>query len=61
MRCFMKKLIPRFFIYRQRVKQLTERGWYVNLAGGVTDRHCMRIISKKDLIQMTEEEFARIK
>ena len=57
----MKKLIPRFFIYHQRVKQLTERGWYKNLAGGVTDRRCMRIISKKELIHMPEEEFRSIK
>lgn len=57
----MKKIIPRFFIYYQRVKQLTERGWYKNLAGGVTDRHCMRIISKKELIHMSEEEFQSIK
>ena len=57
----MKKLLSRFFIYQQRVKQLAERGWYKNLAGGVTDRRCMRIISKQDLIQMTEEEFQSIK
>ena len=52
--------LRRFLIYRKRVKQLSNKGWYLNMAGGMTDSHCMRIISRKDLAQMSEQEFAKI-
>lgn len=57
----LERFVPRFFVYLRRVKRLTERGWYVNMAGGVTDRRCMRIISKRELACMSEEEFMAIK
>lgn len=50
----------RFFRYCKRVKQLKDKGWYLNMAGGMTDSHCMRIIDKKDLEHMSEQEFAKI-
>ena len=52
--------LRRFFIYRERVKQLSNKGWYLNMAGGMTDSHCMRIIDKKDLRHMSEREFTKI-
>ena len=51
----------KFFIYIKRVKYLSSKGWYLNMAGGMTDSHCMRIISKKNLVQMSEDEFISIK
>ena len=47
--------------YFKRVKQLLELGWYRNMSGGFTEGHCMGFISKKELFNMTEEEFTRIR
>ena len=47
--------------YFNRVKQLLRLGWYRNISGGFTEGHCMSFISRKELFNMVEEEFARIK
>lgn len=47
--------------YFNRVKQLLRLGWYRNISGGFTEGHCMSFISRKELFNMAEEEFARIK
>lgn len=49
-----------FFVYLKRVKRLRDNGWYLNMASGMTDSHCMRIIGKKDLAHMSEQEFRAI-
>ena len=51
----------KYIRYFKRVKQLLELGWYRNMSGGFTEGHCMGFISKKELFDMTEEEFTRIK
>ena len=53
-------VLIRFLRYCKRAKQLINNGWYLNMAGGMTDNHCMRIIDKKDLAYMSEQEFATI-
>lgn len=47
--------------YFKRVKQLLEHGWYKNMSGGFTEGHCMVFLSRKELFNMTDEEFERIK
>lgn len=52
--------ISRYFQYRKRVNLLIDRGWYRNLAGGFTEKHCMSFINKKDLYNIPEDEFRKI-
>ena len=54
--------IRKYFIFIKRIKELTSNGyWYINMAGGLTDSHCMRIISRKELFNMTNEEYKEFK
>ena len=53
----MKKLIR----YFKRVGHLLELGWYRNMSGGFTEGHCMGFLSRKELFNMTDEEFEMIK
>ena len=46
--------------YVNRVNTLESRGWYRNLAGGMTDSHCMGVLTLKDIYTMSEKEFSRI-
>lgn len=55
--CQIFKKIKR---YVERKKALENRGWYRNLAGGMTDSHCMGVLTLKDIFKMSEERFSRI-
>lgn len=46
--------------YVNRINTLKSRGWYQNLAGGMTDSHCMGVLTLKDIYTMSEERFSRI-
>ena len=47
--------------YHQRRKGLLARGWYRNLAGGITDPHCMASLSKKELWELAREDIVKEK
>ena len=51
----------KYIRYFKRVKQLLELGWYRNMSGGFTERHCMGFLSRQELFDMTDEEFETIK
>ena len=52
----MKKIIR----YFNRVMQLIEYGWYINMSGGFTESHCIGFLTNKDIFNMTNEEFERV-
>lgn len=55
------KNLKDLLIYSKRVMFLKSKGWYRNITGGMTDSHCMRVISKERLVKMSEDEFLVIK
>lgn len=49
------------FRYFKRIWQLKECGWCKNIYGGFTQGHCMGCLTKKQIFDMTDEEFEIIK
>lgn len=48
------------FKYLSRIKQLERRGWYRNMRLGFTHPHGMMVFSKKDIFNISDEEWEKM-
>lgn len=54
------KHIRSIITYPHRLILMFKAGWYKNMRGSYTDSHCMRIIDRKYLFLMSDDEFNSI-
>ena len=50
----------KYIKYYKRIKKLQSLGWYKNMAGGFTESHCMYVISKRELLKMSDKDFLKM-
>lgn len=50
----------KFVRYIKRVKKLKKYGWYKSMSGKYVEGHLTRIVTPKELYQMSDKEFDRL-
>lgn len=53
-------MIYRIKTYLNRVKILTNRGWYWGMTGKLIHPHCMNYVTRTELFNMPNEEFIKL-